>query len=45
MTNFEFSVGIADNDGDSGIETLILYYKNPLPAATGKINFNVTYGV
>ena len=45
MTNFEFSVGIADNDGDSGIETLILYYKNPLPAATGKINSNVTYGV
>ena len=45
MTNFEFSVGIADNDNDSGIETLILYYKNPLPAVTGKINFNVTYGV
>jgi len=45
MTNFEFAVELRDNDADSGIETLVLSYKNPLPGATGSISFDVTYGV
>lgn len=45
MTNFEFAVALRDNDADSGIETLVLSYKNPLPGATGSISFDVTYGV
>lgn len=45
MTNFEFAVELRDNDTDSGIETLVLSYKNPLPGATGSISFDVTYGV
>ncbi len=45
MTNFEFAVELRDNDSDSGIETVVLSYKNPLPGATGSISFDVTYGV
>jgi hypothetical protein len=45
MTNFEFAVELRDNDTDSGIETLVLSYKNPLPGAPGSISFDVTYGV
>jgi hypothetical protein len=46
MTNFEFNVALRDNDADSGIETIVLSYKNPLATgATGNISFDVTYGV
>ena len=46
MTNFEFDAGLRDNDSDSGIETLVLYYKNPLSTGqTGNISFDVSYGV
>jgi len=50
MTNFEFSAELRDNDADSGIDTVVLSYKNPilvsgLPGATGSISFDVTYGV
>jgi hypothetical protein len=45
MTNFEFAVELRDNDTDSGIETLVLSYKNPLPGALGSISFDVAYGV
>jgi len=45
MTNFEFS---ADNTGDAGTDTVVLYYRNPLILGTGTagdISFDVTYGV
>lgn len=46
MTNFEFRAQLADNDSDSGIETVVLYYKNPLASgSTGTISFDVSYGV
>jgi hypothetical protein len=46
MTNFEFSASLRGNAGDSGIETLVLSYKNPLATgAVGTISFDVTYGV
>lgn len=45
MTNFEFAVELRDNDTDSGIETVVLSYKNPLPGASGSISFDVAYGV
>jgi hypothetical protein len=46
MTNFEFAVELRDNDADSGVETLVLYYKNPLATgATGTISYSVAYGV
>lgn len=46
MTNFEFNVALRDNDADSGIETIVLSYKNPLATGqTGNISFDVTYGV
>lgn len=45
MTNFEFAVELRDNDDDSGVETMVLKYKNPLPGALGSISFDVTYGV
>jgi hypothetical protein len=45
MTNFEFAVELRDNDTDSGIETLVLSYKNPLPGTLGSISFDVAYGV
>lgn len=46
MSNFQFDVELRDNDTDSGIETLVLYYKNPLSTGqTGNISFDVSYGV
>jgi len=46
MTNFEFSADLRDNDTDSGIETAVLSYKNPIgTGATGNISFDVAYGV
>ena len=46
MTNFEFSALLRDNDSDSGIETIVLYYKNPIATgATGTLSFDVSYGV
>jgi hypothetical protein len=46
MTNFEFSASLRGNAGDSGIETLILSYKNPLATGSvGTISFDLTYGV
>ncbi len=46
MTNFEFNATLAGNAGDSGIETVVLSYKNPLATGqTGSISFDVAYGV
>ena len=46
MTNFEFDVSLADNDADSGTDTIVLSYKNPIATGSqGVINFGVTYGV
>lgn len=46
MTNFEFSASLRGNAGDSGIETIVLSYKNPLATgSTGNISFDVIYGV
>ena len=46
MTNFEFDAQLKDNDSDSGIETIVLYYKNPLATGqTGTLSFDVSYGV
>jgi hypothetical protein len=45
MSNFEFTAELRDNDADSGIETIVLSYKNPLATgATGNISFDVAYG-
>jgi len=46
MTNFQFTATLTDNDADSGIDTIVLSYQNPLSSgATGTITFDVTYGV
>ncbi len=46
MTNFEFRATLKGNAGDSGIETVVLAYKNPLATGlTGSISFDVAYGV
>ncbi len=46
MTQFEFSAEIRDNDTDSGVDTVVLSYKNPIGnGATGNISFDVAYGV
>jgi hypothetical protein len=46
MTNFEFTATLKGNDGDSGIETVVFSYKNPLATGqTGSISFDVAYGV
>lgn len=46
MTNFEFSAELKDNDADSGVETVVLSYKNPiLTGSAGTIAFSVSYGV
>lgn len=46
MTNFEFNVSLRDNDGESGIDTLVLTYQNPLATGTtGTIQYLVSYGV
>ena len=46
MTGFLFDVAIADNDADSGNDTVILSYKNPIATgSTGSIAFGISYGV
>jgi hypothetical protein len=46
MTNFEFSAELKDNDSDSGIETVLLSYRNPLATGTtGSISYTISYGV
>jgi hypothetical protein len=46
MTNFDFTAILKDNDSDSGIETVVLYYKNPLlTGSSGTISYSITYGV
>jgi hypothetical protein len=46
MTNFVFNVELKDNDGDSGIETLLLSYRNPLSSGqTGTVSYSISYGV
>lgn len=46
MTNFEFSVELRDNDADSGIETVVLYYRNPLATgSSGNVSYSISYGV
>jgi hypothetical protein len=46
MTNFEFKTELRDNDSDSGIETVVIFYKNPISTgALGNISFDVSYGV
>ena len=46
MTGFLFNVTIADNDADSGNDTVILSYKNPLATgSTGSIALQFSYGV
>jgi hypothetical protein len=46
MTNFEFNAVLRDNDDDSGVETIVLTYKNPqATGAAGTISFDVVYGV
>ena len=46
MTNFEFNATLKGNTGDSGIETILLSYKNPTATGqTGSISFDVAYGV
>ena len=46
MTNFEFNAALKGNAGDSGIETVVLSYKNPIATGlTGSISFDVAYGV
>lgn len=46
MTNFVFNVELKDNDGDSGIETLLLSYRNPRSSGhTGTISYSISYGV
>lgn len=45
MTNFEFKVELRDNDTDSGIETVVLFYKNPIATgALGNISYDLSYG-
>jgi hypothetical protein len=46
MTNFQFNATLKGNAGDSGIETVVLAYKNPIATGqTGSISFDVAYGV
>jgi hypothetical protein len=46
MTKFEFTATLQDRDTDSGIDTVVLSYKNPTSNnAYGSISFDVTYGV
>jgi|TARA_B100001094_G_scaffold331865_1_gene401686 hypothetical protein len=46
MTGFEFKAELRDNDTDSGIETVVLFYKNPIATgALGNISYDIEYGV
>jgi hypothetical protein len=45
MTNFEFEADLLDNDQDSGIDTVLISYRNStLTGREGKITFDVSYG-
>jgi hypothetical protein len=44
-TGVEFSAVLADNDDDSGIETVVLSYKNPVTSGfPGEMSFDIEYG-
>ena len=44
-TGVEFSAALADNDDDSGIETIVLSYKNPVASGfPGEMSFDIEYG-
>lgn len=46
MTGFQFSAVLADNDLDSGNDTILLSYINPvLTGKSGSIEYNITSGV
>jgi len=46
MTDFNFAVELRDNDEDSGVDTIILKYKNPIATgAAGIISYSITTGV
>lgn len=46
MTNFQFTVELRDNNADSGLETILLSYQNPLATgALGTIAYSISYGV
>ena len=52
MTNFEFNADLVSNTttddsaGGANIDTIMLYYKNPLSSGTrGKISYTLKYGV
>jgi hypothetical protein len=46
MTNFQFNLELRNNNGDSGLETILLSYQNPLATgATGNIAYTISYGV
>jgi hypothetical protein len=46
MTNFEFTAQLKDNDLDSGIDTVLISYKNPLATGSiGTISYQIAYGV
>jgi hypothetical protein len=46
MTNFEFTAQLKDNDLDSGIDTVLILYKNPLATGSiGTISYQIAYGV
>ena len=46
MTNFVFNLELKDNDGDSGIDTLLLSYRNPQASGqTGTVSYSISYGV
>lgn len=45
MSNFQFTAELRDNDTDSGIDTIVLSYKNPVATGkTGNISFDMSYG-
>lgn len=46
MTNFQFDVELRDNDDDSGNETVLLKYVNPLATGSvGSISYSISCGV
>ncbi len=46
MTGFEFGTNVFDNNLDSGIDTIQLWYRNPIAnQSTGTISYFITYGV
>lgn len=46
MINFEFGAELQDNDEDSGTDTIVLTYKNPLSSgAVGTISYSYSFGV